>query len=551
MKTRDNQHRFVCRLFALSRTRRWRNGLAAVLTLCSVFALAVIPGTPVGAEPSRTTAPVIIGFDNFPDSFNPLNDNTTSAFATDTVVGDALVGVNPDTFRPIPALAMSWKTSNQGKTITLYLRRDVRFSDGRTMTASDVVYSANLQLVNGFLPSQAKGVSAVSPFTVRFTFSKPSPEFLTSWAYGYSPIFEKRAMEAHHIKPSDWANPNWGTDYKIVPVRAGAYRITDFVKGDHVTLTANPHYWQGRPSIQNIIIKTVASDPALITQLNSGSIQGIQLAPSDIPLVNRSQVHIYKAPGTHVYQIQLNLKRPYFADRRVRQALMYAIDRAGIARVVFHKAAQVANTDVTPADRFYDHHLLTYPYNPAEATKLLSAAGWTVGTGGIRSKNGQPFAFTLQYDNSNPDYSRIGIVVQQNLARVGIKVRLAPTDSSILGRLYDPKNSYRDSVDANLSQYASGPYPGLEYYYKCDTAFDWGGYCNKAMDKAIAAGTSATGGRKEYAAQNAQQAILNRDLPHLYLVTPDNLFAMDKQVRGFSPGFVNGLQSAWKWRWAR
>lgn len=524
--------------------------LGAALVL---YAIALPAATSAPAQAAPSTKPVIIAYTDFPDSFNALavSTSTRSAFSVALITNEPLIGMDPQTQKPFPAVAKSWKFSKDGKTITVLLRPHLRFSDGRTLTADDVVYSLQIQQSQQLLLPQIQSFTKVNSLTVRFKLSNYTPAFTTSWASDYSAIFEKRAMEAYHIAPADWAKPNWGTDYKIIPVEAGPYKISSFVKGDHVTLTANPYYWRGRPKINPIIIKTVASSPAILTQLRSGDVQGTPVAPSDLSSIDRSRDALYVAPGSRVYQLYPNLKRPYFADRRVRQAVLYAIDRKGIALTVFQKQADITNVDVTYGNRFYAPHLTSYAYSPSKAKSLLNAAGWKPGSGGIRSKGGVRFSFTLKFANNDPLYSNIALVVQANLAAVGIEVTLGPTDPSILSHLFTPTDPYRNSVDATVSRYGSTAYPFYRAYYLCNAPFNWVSYCNPSLDKDIVATESAVSGTAQKRAQDAVQAILNRDLPHIYLVTPRDLFVVDKRIKGFSPGFSAGLQSAWKWHWSK
>ncbi len=354
-----------------------------------------------------------------------------------------------------------------------------------------------------------------------------------------------------HIPLADWAKPNWGTDYKIVPMEAGPYHISGFVTGDHVTLTANPYYWRGRPKIQTIIVKTVANSAALFSQVQAGDIQGTTLLPADVNVVDRSRFTVYSGPGASVIQLDLNLKRPYFADRRVRQALLYAIDRAGIARVVYSGQADVPNADMQPVNPYYDPRLTPYRYDPSRVKALMTAAGWKPGADGVLAKNGTRFAFTVQYPVGNALYNELATITQQNLAAVGITMRVLPTDPTILNRVYDPKDkTIRQSFDAILTSYDSGPSPNLRYFYFCGASLNLSSYCNPALDQAIVATETAIGFQAQQRAQFSTETILNQDLPHLYLEAPRDLWVMDKRIQGFTQGYFQGLQSAWQWHWS-
>ncbi len=185
--------------------QRHRFGLALLLSAILVSAVGY-PRIGVGAIPPTVAAAatrhlraahpaasapgtaVIVGYDNFPDSFNLLQENTTAAFAISSLTNEPLIAINPATQQPVPALARSWDIAPDGKTYTFHLRPGVRFPDGRSLTADDVVYSIQLQN-SGFIPA-VSAVTKVDALTVRVTLLKPFPGLLDIWAYDFVGMFE-------------------------------------------------------------------------------------------------------------------------------------------------------------------------------------------------------------------------------------------------------------------------------------------------------------------------------------------------------------------------
>jgi ABC-type transport system substrate-binding protein len=206
------------------------------------------------------------------------------------------------------------------------------------------------------------------------------------------------------------------------------------------------------------------------------------------------------------------------------------------------------NSFVAPAYKaYYDAHVPNqYPYNPAQAKALLAAAGWKPGSGGILTRAGAPFSLSILFPSTDSLLKETALIVQQNLADVGIKVNLVGEDPTTLFA-----DLTKGHFDLQLS--LDGPlyYPDLSRFYECNqippVGYNFGHFCDAALDKVFEGEKYAVGLATQQRLFNQMQANLNQNLPGLWLNSPRFTWFMDKQIQGYAPGIFLYPSSAYKW----
>ena len=527
--------------------RMTRIVMTSIALSASLWPVHTNAATLTGRQAS-TTGTVVVGVDTFPSDFNFF----TAVQNTRIIYPEALIQHN-ESLQPVPAVAESWEITDGGRVLTFHLRHNARFQDGTSATAADVLYTYQLHK-QSFPGADAAvaSITAVDAHTVRFTLSKPQAAFLDTGLPSV-PVAEKKQFQAFTLQR--WRTPNWGTDYKIWPNGVSPWKMVAAVKGDHITYVPNPFYYGEKPKISQLILKVVPDDNALFEQLQSGEIQALRLLPRFLPEVDRGRFNTYSIPGLLWYRLELNMQRPFFTDPRVRQATMYAMDRASIVRVVYNGYANIMNAGIPPAlARYYNPDVPNkYPYNPGKAVALLASAGWKKGSDGILIKEGQRLTFSIVYNHANAQEEQAATIMQQNLAAVGISVQLQGVEDSVR-----TDDFLKSKFDALLVDFGDSAYPGFggyDFVYACGQSvqaggFNVSGYCNHALDPILAAARTTVG----YAAQKKvfaqMQVIMNQDLPWDYLYAPQTLWVMSNRVRGFVPyplDWSNNLQSSNNW----
>lgn len=389
-------------------------------------------------------------------TLNPVMAQETSSTAIILPLFNGLTKTNVKTLLPEPDLAERWESNKEGTVWRFYLR-DARWFDGKPVTADDVVFTYNQIYYNDSIPTSSRDVLTVEgkPFkvrkidnkTVEFELPKPFAVFLNAVSQPILPkhILEKSVREGKF--PSTW---NVNTDPSQI-VGTGQYRLVKYQLGQYVVYERNPYYWEkDEKGNQLPYIKTIKSqivkDPnvSLIKFLSGESdIYGVR--PSDLGKLmenaKKGDFTIYNlgaTPSTLFIVFNQNPKAPipsyklkWFQNQKFRQAISYAIDREGIANIVYNGLATPIYTAVTPADRrLYDENYYPkYPYNLKKAKEILLSIGFKEGKDGyLYDSENHKLSFTLITNAGNKEREAIGNIVKEDLKKIGIEVNFQGLD---------------------------------------------------------------------------------------------------------------------------
>ena len=368
--------------------------IAKVVLLMLALLLAALYGLPpAGAQDGK----LIYGLTLVPSGIDPHVNASSELGIALTSVYDTLVWQAPDgSF--VPGLAEWWEISPDGRTYTFHLRSGVTFHDGTPFNAEAVKFNFE-RIVDPATKSQ-KAVFMLGPYessevvdeyTVRVHFQEPFAPFLDS------------ASQVYLGMASPAAVAKWGADYQMHQVGTGPFMMKEYIPGDHLTLVRNPAYnWapplmnhQGPAYLEEIEFRFFVEPAVRALALEGGQADVMgEIPPQDAGRLAESPDFALipvALPGMAL-QFFLNTEKPPTDDRRVRQALNYAIDKEAIVGTVFKNYSPPAYGPLTAITPGFDEALKDmYAYNPAKAEALLEEAGWVDEDGdGIREKDGQP-----------------------------------------------------------------------------------------------------------------------------------------------------------------
>ncbi|MCB0913434.1 MAG: ABC transporter substrate-binding protein, partial [Propionibacteriaceae bacterium] len=310
----------------------------ALAALAAVFALAACTASPGPSAASSPTEPqkggtIVFGRSAAVTSFDLNNEITANnAFAIDKVF-EPLVSFDT-TGKIIPWLAEKYTVSDDLLSYTFDLRPDLEFSDGTPVTAEDARFSLERHLeVQGPLPLEApiRNIVATDAHTLTITLKSP-----------YTPFLSELSGFSNGIFPADFGGRT-EKDFFAKPIGTGPWVVQTWDPNGDTTFTANPHYWQeGKPYAASLIYKVVSDDAQRIQQLQAGQLGGIEdVAPASIEqLEGNADITVSELGSWAVEQVFFNTRNKYFADRNVRRAVAYALDREGITRATTFGAAQ-------------------------------------------------------------------------------------------------------------------------------------------------------------------------------------------------------------------
>jgi peptide/nickel transport system substrate-binding protein len=421
-----------------------------------------------------------------------------------------------------PWLASKYTWSNHAKTLTFTIRKGVKWSDGKPLTAADVLFTFQLLKKNKALDLQAvwtvlKSVSRKGSDQVVFKFKSPAAPYFY-YVAGQTPIVPQ------HI----WAkigNPVKYTDKQ--PVGSGPYTVSGSnCNPQRIIFTKNPHYWQkGKPKIDEVVYPAYTDNSPANLALATGQDQwGGQFIPNIKTYYSaRSKDNHYWFPPLANVSLFINLKNPLLKSVAVRRAMAYAINRPRVAKIGESGYEPAGNQTgiVSPTFKGWQNAKLAkkIDYDPAKAKSILAKAGYKLKGGVFQTPSGKPLSFTMINISGYTDWIASANIVQQELEAIGIKV----TTSNISGTTYDDETfngHFQLAYDGNE---AGGPSPYYELrqeLYSKNSApigkqasSNWERYSNKKVDSLMNAYAATTSLAKQHSIVDQLEAAMVNDVP--------------------------------------
>jgi peptide/nickel transport system substrate-binding protein len=417
---------------------------------------------------------------------------------------------------PVPDLAESWSVNDEGTEWTFNLRDDVTWHDGEPFTAEDVVFT--IEAIRN--PESASRwsaafvtldtVEALDDHTVRFTFTEPFAPMLSTLAYNLSIVPEHVLAGQNLQAPQEFISN---------PIGTGPYRFMEHVSGSHFIVEANPDYYEGAPEIQQIFFRVMPDVNTQVAQLLTGELD-ISWTVEPIHEERLRSANNIEITSVHIPRwdwLPLNLSNPLFQDKRVRQAMTYALDRQAIVDIVLNGYGEVAHGPIPPAIAWVPRdNVPEISYDPERALELLEEVGWTRGDDGLlRNGQGETFSFTLLADRGNPTRDQIYLIAQEAWQEIGMDVNIETTEwNTVLAR-------YREGdYDTRLGWWVIKPDPDLYDYFHTNGALNQILYSNPEVDDLLERGRAEVDEEERAAIYHELQQILAEDMPSIFLYLP-------------------------------
>ena len=383
------------------------------------LALAIVSlsftGTIACTEPRPAGNVIIVGTTNSATNLDPRVGTDEASQKIHQLIFNTLVHID-NQLRVVPELAESIEHPDP-ITYIARLRHGVLFHNGRELTSEDVVYT-----FRSFLDPAFKGrsgayrvlaaVNALDTYTVEFKLKNPLNSFPVNLVMGI-------------------VQAGSGAANARSPIGTGPYQLKEFVPDDHVSLAAFDRYYAGRPSNDGILLRVIPDDTMRGLELRKGSVDLIvnDLSPDIVwQLQREGRVQVETAPGTDYAYIGLNLSDPILSHLEVRKAIGYAIDRDAIVKYLRRGFATTAVGIVPPMSWAFERNVFNFTHDPAQAARLLDAAGFPDPDG-----PGPLPRFRLSLKTSTTEVYRIqAAAIQHDLARVGIALEIRSSEFQTL-----------------------------------------------------------------------------------------------------------------------
>jgi len=338
---------------------------------------------------------------------------------------NGLMDYKAGTYTLEPDLAESFTISPDGKVYTFILRKDVKFHNGRKLTAEDMKYSIERAVnpktqspgqgffwtIKGFdemvagKTTELSGMTVVDPYTLRIELSQPDATFLHVMAINFAFAVPKEEVE------------KYGQDFGKHPVGTGAFSMKEWKLGQHVVYERNPDYYKpDLPRLDKIVFEVGQEPTVALLRLQRGEVDilGDGIPPARFLQVKNDPKNadlIIEGGQLHTGYVSMNVRMKPFDNVKVRQAVNMAINKQRICKIINNRAV-TANQPLPPAMPGYDKNYKGYPFDPAKAKALMAEAGYANGV------------TTELYANNTDPNPRIAQAIQQDLAEIGITAEI-------------------------------------------------------------------------------------------------------------------------------
>jgi peptide/nickel transport system substrate-binding protein len=472
-----------------------------------------------------------------------LGDASTllPALASDTastdVIGlvyNGLIKVDKD-LNLVGDLAESWDISDDNLTITFHLRKNVKWHDGEPFTARDCLYTYKV-MVDPKTPTayaeqfkQIEKAEVVDDFTFRVTSRKVFARALITWSQNIMPA---HLLEGKDITTSELARH---------PIGTGPYRFLSWETNQQIVLEYNPDYFEGRPYIDRQIMRVIPDMATQFLELRSGTIDQMGLTPDQYTKQTNDEAfkanfNKYKYLAFAYTYMGFNLKDPKFQDKRVRQAIAFAINKQEIIDGVILGLGKPANGPYQPGHWAYNPNVEPYPFDQEKAKQLLAEAGWKdTDNDGILDKDNQPFEFTIMTNQGNKQRELTAQIIQQRLKGVGISVKVRVIEWAAFLKEFIDKKKFEAVVLGWTIPLDPDLYNVWHSSKTREGELNFISFKNDEVDRLVDEGRFTLDREKRKQAYYRIQEILKDEVPYIFLYVPDTLPVVSSRVHGIEP----------------
>lgn len=448
-------------------------------------------------------------------------------------------------------LVSHWERSEDGVTYSVQLRNDVKWHDGKPLTAEDVLFTLNL-IRNPSFGSTLRGnwegieINKTDEYSLQFTLKKPYTSFLHNLTFGILP---------KHVWENVTSDKFLLTELNRKPVGSGMYSFVKLNKDKDgkiisLTLRADPEYYGPRAHIKELNFNFYDTPDNILESWKAREIEGIaHIEPDKIKEVaGENGLKIYDIPTTRIYGIFFNQKRSLIlADKKNREALSFATDKDELLKSALENKGAVVNTPIVPNMLGYDGNLNHYNYDLEKAQTILKENGWEnlnekelkkmkeegVGKNGIRynSKTKKFLEITLTVPDY-PELVKTADILKQQWEKIGLRLNLdiVDTSESLQNKIND--RNYEALLFGEVLQPDPDPTPFWHSSSKQSPGLNLSMFENEEVDGILDSARQEVNVDKRAELYRRFQEIVNQELPAIFLFSPYYLYGVSDDYQG-------------------
>lgn len=526
--------------------------------LIAIGGLILVVGLLLGQSPdSETAAPQPVRGGTYsealvgsPGRLNPVLDYANQADRdVDRLIFSGLVRFDSRGL-PEPDLAESWSVSADATLYTFQLRDDAVWHDGEPVTADDVIYTFS-KLQDPTYPGasdlaemwQQIQVVRLDSRTVQFQLPEPFAPFFDYLSLGLLPDHLLRGVSAVDLIDHP---------YNLEPVGTGPFRFEGYILEDGeirgISLTAFEDYYGDRPYLDRVDLRYYPDEASAFEAYRSGAVLGASSVGEEV-IVDALAIptlNVHTAALPRMTLVFLNLRNgevPFFTEKKVRQALLLAVNRQWIIDQVLAGQGTVAIGPILPSSWAFSQGIEPWEYSPERAGALLDEAGWTLPAGAtpgtpeyVRASEEAPLAFELLHPD-DASHTQIAQALQVSWAAIGVQVTLIPMDAEELLEAHLAPREYEAALtDLNLSRSPDpDPYP-FWHDSQAETGQNYGGFEDRNIGIWLEQARITTDFAERADLYQSFQHRFKDQVPALLLFHPVYSFAIDASVQGVTMG---------------
>ena len=537
-------------------------GAAALVASIALLGGGGCSRVSTGAHPAHqgSTIPGVVryGISNDLNTLNPIIGGLAFENSIEEAIFSSLVKLD-DHERLIPDLAIEVPSarnggiSPDGRTITYHLRHGVRWQDGQPLTSADVAFTyrkivdPSVNAPNSAPYTHVQSLTTPDPYTVVIRLKQP-------WAPGIGQLFcggENGGIIPEHLlaHSADFNHDPFGTH----PVGSGPLRLALWERGSRLVLVPNQYYYLGAPKLKEVEVLIVPDPNTRLTMLISKELDVVQVGVPD------QIARLREIPGYAVKLVQypylafldLNVSRAILSDVRVRRALALGLDRIRLAQTAYAGTAIPARSFMPPFSWAYAQDNGSPPFDPQAAGRLLTQAGWLVGSDGIRSRSGRRLELDISFATEGAPARVMAELMQQQWRAIGVDATIRPSPLNVLRSptgLWTTGNfdvaifTFIFDVDPDRSANLGSQFIGTR-------GFNDGRYRSAESDLLTAQAVQSYTHTARAPIYAHLQRLWNADLPIVPIGWPQAIYSVNLDLRGFKPEPINSdFWNVQEWR---
>lgn len=519
-----------------------------------------------------------------PKTFNPFNAKDNISATMSEIMYDGLVSTHPITGETIPKLAKSFTVNNCEYIVNL--RKGIKWSDGRPITADDVIFTWDKIIFGGYgntstrdsmiIDGELPKIEKLDDYTVKFTTPKPFAPFLRMLS---TPIAPKHIFEPAVNRGKEYFDGFLSTNTKPEEfVTSGVFRLKEYVPAQRVVFTRNPDYYvinqekQKLPYLDKLVYLIVGDVNNQVLKFEGGELDEISLQGSNVARFKEMEKHsdfkVYNiGPDTGTMYLAMNMnnrkndkgefyvepiKQVWFNDKNFRQAVDFAIDRQNMVFNIANGLAEPLFTPETLNSIFLNKSLKPYPKDIKKSEELLKKSGfYKDDKGKLFDKNGNRVEFSLYTNAGNTEREAIGVMIKQDLEDLGMKVNFKPIEfNSLVNKLVSTLDW--DMIILGFTGSPLEPNGGKNVWMSDGTLHVFNQRLEKdlnspryefekKLDEMFIKGALAVDfeARKKY--YDEYQKIVYEEKPLIYIYSPIRIAALRNRFKNIYPTTLGGI----------